>query len=1026
MLRAILCVSIVAAFPLESAAASRISEDIPIPGGTVALARAIGLPSAPDRPRFIAELARVIYETPEKQRQDPDSIFARLRAHVETAGRLRRALAAFTDGVSLARAANDADRVRLKELLDQAGLRLRESRGRYSVEIPTDREARQRAAALVHLGVDVNQLAAALNAGDTVTPRVRTELVPLPLTMEVWSRTIFNAPMAPADLFAAIVVDERAALLCHGLAALDDPTLQYLVEHPAVLQQLHLHARVFAAFGSHLKIRDGRIVTAAYELGARAVSIWESLVGVKTAAPDAFIAALFERHAGRLAYLYDLIAELDPPRAAFALGLAIEDPQVREVRARALLAATSGAFAEWPTRERPFSRPLRDTAALLLAVDVNPDGTPRAPAARLLWSRAFESTDIPEEPARLLHEVDREGLIDAAWLAEHVAAAEGLTRMTRLNQLAFGYRVFGSGDAASLPDTLVALRALPKYRAAMLGLEQMGIRRPEVYATVARQADRISRLEAAHAYLVLSQFQGALALISRLTLTGSIDRQNAESLVLSLAAVPLGADGRYRGGIAAWLRAHVVAPRLDESAEGALLAALAGRGRPRELHTIQWEGETYRIDLVAAEESRLRIVRARQAGYTLDDAFHIDAVARRLADDRVDIAQLKSASVELQALYADLPPKLKRTESDIVPGGAEGAPDPRTIVDDAVKKAGKINRPKDMHRASEIADDLFTATDVVLAEVLASVAYAASLGDPDGPTLLGGDVARRHDFGIGSRVSEVRVMMPWAIPEPHADPGLPWHVAGSLIGLDVALAQLSFRRVSGDTITGPPTLSSNDRETFARSVGLLNAYEVRNEQRDAITQAVDRGRERVNALRTAAELDAVADAIRMDGWRRRALVWTLDNQPARKLSFFSLTELLMLGGASIEDLDGWGAAMTPLFGCLCMRMPAPNTWRFAIGRPQVGLLGTAVPDMTLRIVLALAELDLPAALAKAVLDAALPEYLDTVRPTDPSDWLTLVRGAQEVSRERIEDYVAAAAVVGGPLVPVTVNSSREP
>ena len=43
-----------------------------------------------------------------------------------------------------------------------------------------------------------------------------------------------------------------------------------------------------------------------------------------------------------------------------------------------------------------------------------------------------------------------------------------------------------------------------------------------------------------------------------------------------------------------------------------------------------------------------------------------------------------------------------------------------------------------------------------------------------------------------------------------------------------------------------------------------------------------------------------------------------------------------------------------------------------------------------------------------------------VKVTDPDDWLSLVRGAGAVPRDRIEDYVAAAAA-DGPLVP---DSSR--
>jgi hypothetical protein len=39
-----------------------------------------------------------------------------------------------------------------------------------------------------------------------------------------------------------------------------------------------------------------------------------------------------------------------------------------------------------------------------------------------------------------------------------------------------------------------------------------------------------------------------------------------------------------------------------------------------------------------------------------------------------------------------------------------------------------------------------------------------------------------------------------------------------------------------------------------------------------------------------------------------------------------------------------------------------------------------------------------------------------VAPKDPDDWWTVARSAQAVPRERIEDYIAAAAAVDGPLV----------
>jgi hypothetical protein len=64
----------------------------------------------------------------------------------------------------------------------------------------------------------------------------------------------------------------------------------------------------------------------------------------------------------------------------------------------------------------------------------------------------------------------------------------------------------------------------------------------------------------------------------------------------------------------------------------------------------------------------------------------------------------------------------------------------------------------------------------------------------------------------------------------------------------------------------------------------------------------------------------------------------------------------------------------------------------------------------------LREMRLPAALAKAVLSAAAQDFIDEVRPTDDADWLTMARGARTATRERMEDYIAAAAA-SGPLVP---------
>jgi hypothetical protein len=315
-----------------------------------------------------------------------------------------------------------------------------------------------------------------------------------------------------------------------------------------------------------------------------------------------------------------------------------------------------------------------------------------------------------------------------------------------------------------------------------------------------------------------------------------------------------------------------------------------------------------------------------------------------------------------------------------------------------------------------VAEPLIELSDNLLGEALLSIAYAADLGDPDGAVLLADDVSRRHDFGFGARDSDARARTPWAVPHPDVTPGVPWHVSGSVLGLDIGLAQLALRRVNVDRVLEAPKLTSNERETFALSVSLMNPFALRDPDREVIADAVERGRARVAALaRDGEALDHVAEELSMEPWRRRAVRWMLTHESDRLPLMFSATELLALGGGRAADLDAWGMA-TLAQGCVCSRLTPPGRWPTLLGRPQLGLTATGVADLNLRVAIMLRDFHLPAALAKIVLAGAMQDFIDEVKPTDDADWLTLVRAARTVSRERIEDYIAAATAVG-PLVP---------
>jgi hypothetical protein len=164
------------------------------------------------------------------------------------------------------------------------------------------------------------------------------------------------------------------------------------------------------------------------------------------------------------------------------------------------------------------------------------------------------------------------------------------------------------------------------------------------------------------------------------------------------------------------------------------------------------------------------------------------------------------------------------------------------------------------------------------------------------------------------------------------------------------------------------------------------------------------------------EVNAVVAEIAMDGWRARALRWNLAHAPDRAAALFSTTELLYLGGGAGLDLHAWGMSALGASGCLCTQVPRPGLHAAMIGRPQTGLLPASIPDLNLRIAMVLSDLQLPAALARDVVEAALGDLVHDVMPIYHDDWLAFVRRARAVSREQIEDYLAVVTASAGPLV----------
>jgi hypothetical protein len=834
------------------------------------------------------------------------------------------------------------------------------------------------------------------------SPGDTAETVPVPLSVTVWSQAILHRPVSPETLVGAILTDRTAALMCYALAGMDDETIQFFADHAALLSRLATRApATFAAFGESVRIHNARLVPRG---GDAAVAPWEAVVGEKLDRPERFVSALFESDRGRLAYLYDVVAHLDAPQLALALGASRAG---QEAALKRLASLARRAFPEWDVTTAPFVRPQTELSAFFarLRNASAADDEATSWGSPAFWQRIFGESGPAD--AASTNKTSADARADAITLAEMILVHPVRERDRRLDLLTFAERTF-AGQSSDDADVTLAVRGFGSFPALMLTLERMGVRTPAIYSAAAHQAERLTALDAGRGHTALAQFQGSLALLARLAAVRTVDAATGERLVRDLVAVKLNEDGRYDGAMAAWI-SNGLGPVLAGGAidDDALLKAAAGGPSTGPARRIEWEGQRYNVDPGGAELQRLRRARSRQEETRFETVLGLAALAQTLLRQPLTPDDARDAATKITAAAAEL-------------AAAERASDAAALraLKDAAQTAGGIKRPADLSEAKRAGAHLVPVVDDLLGGALLSLAYAFDLGDPEGTILIAGDPSRRHDFGYTIPGHDARVRSMWNVAVVETRGG-PWHLVGSALALDLAMAQLALRRISVDRVPEAPMLNLMQRDGFAASVAVINPLALTDPDRDAIAARVEQGAARVQEVVSGREsVDAAVDAIGMDGWRTRALKWTIAHEPERAASLFSMVELLALGGGSPAAFNSWGVYSLHTAGCLCAKLPAPVEWRHWWGLSQSGLPATLVADLPLRVAVVLHNLQLPAVLAKSVLAAAMQDFVDGINPTDGNDWLTLARAAQAIGRERFEDYIAAATA-DGPLLPET-------
>ena len=1005
-----------------------------VPGGVSALLQVAGL--TPDRPRASAmlDLIRVVHETEVVVDAASEARRAALASYLDALSAIELARMAAPEGVRIPLAEDKASRPAVETYAQALGATLEQESGKFVMKPGGGSRAEQRRTALQAAGIDASALVTAFNRGETIAVSLAGDEVPLPLPEKSWTyrgteeaarstHVLFmqTPPALRGSLAAAILSDRRASLLYYGLCAMDDETRAFVAATPSFPAAIYGSTRVgsFALYARSFRVANGRADTPG---GAAFQPLWEKLAGAQASQPAAFFLQVLERDGGRLALLYDAVAQMDESRRAFVLGASLADASRRLERFTAAYDAMAPALAGWLPAARPFSRPLYDPAHVLLLTPAAEGGQPAQPSSRRLWERAFASFDIPEKPADELKGKD-ERAVDAADVVELVCVTNATVRRDRAEAWLFGHRVFAGAGAAAMPDVLVALRGHARFRALADTLERLGITDPAVYAAAMQRAQRFAGMaDRDRAATGLALYQGALVMIERARLSRTVDVATAGTLVAALAGTPLSDDGDWRGGVARWIDASYL-PAVggvppDGGAEDAVLRAFAGRGPLRgpdgAPRVVIVEDVSYRIDPSAPALVRFQDVRERQGGWALDPVLTLSREVRALAAAQsIDDVSSRAAAIakSVEAIGA-----AKSTG----PGEDAGG---RVVeqLKELVEDLEKIRKPGDVKKAPSLASRLEGPADWCLARTLVALAYTPSLWSEEGSELLAGDPSVRHDFGLADPPGEQRTRNPWQVAqEGHEGTGR-WHMTGSLLALDVGLSRQALRRISTDTLPPPPVIKANDRAALAEAVVLANVHDYDAATLTSLVDALRGGRARVAALAAApADLDAVARAARLDPLRRQLVAWSLGRDREHVKSFFSAGDLWSLGqeGALPAASRGaWGTSGWSFEGCLCLEYPPFQLWSSLTGRYGKALIVSLVPDTTLLVAEAVEEHGLPAELTLSVLAAASQDVIDSLRPAHDDDWMGMVAQVQAMLPARVDDYVAAA-MTGGVLVPV--------
>ena len=283
------------------------------------------------------------------------------------------------------------------------------------------------------------------------------------------------------DVISALLNDPALARLYWALSRIDDQTQAALRQSPG-LEKLLPHASVIDFFGSHLLIRNGRVVVPG---GEAAEAAWKSMVGASPEAPGEFIPKLLAKDEGWLAAYYDSLCWVSQSQQAY-----FTEPK----RLVKFYEALRGQDVS-PSPARPVFRPDPGLLLLVSRLQLDANGQPHVPGNLEIWKELLRR----KSDSKLARD----------W-------AKRATRWSNSEQLVEG--LFGLSRVNSKDSPLQIYLALSEIDRGRTAADRLT---PQ---TARLLADKFARYS--NQYLVFSEFHGLNnASITRfITVAESLDR----------------------------------------------------------------------------------------------------------------------------------------------------------------------------------------------------------------------------------------------------------------------------------------------------------------------------------------------------------------------------------------------------------------------------------------------------------------------------------------------------------------------